>query len=150
MIGQALAEKIGASFVDGDDLHPSSNRAKMASGTPLTDEDRWPWLEQVGRTLESSGSIVVACSALKRAYRDRIRSASPRAEFLLLTVAPEELRKRMEERPGHFMPASLLQSQLDLLEPLAADEVGIVTENSGLLSDVVDFVIKELAQHGAI
>ena len=134
-IGQALASILKISFVDGDDLHPLANRVKMASGIPLTDEDRWVWLEVVGETLSNSAPVVVACSALTKIYRDRIRTEAPDVQFILLQVPREELEKRMASRAGHFMPPSLLQSQLDLLEPLQKDEVGYVIANIGTIDE---------------
>jgi carbohydrate kinase (thermoresistant glucokinase family) len=127
-VGAALAARIGATFTDADSLHPPANVQKMAAGTPLTDEDRGPWLELVGAALsaESSSGIVVACSALKRSYRDTIRALAPSTAFVLLNVATPVLRDRLTLRPGHFMPPSLLTSQLQTLEPLQADEVGLV------------------------
>ncbi|MGN7798261.1 gluconokinase, partial [Leifsonia sp. 22587] len=126
-VGELLAERLGVPFVDGDALHPPANVAKMASGTPLTDEDRIPWLREVGRTLASTGpdGVVVACSALKRAYRDLIRAEAPAAVFAELDGTRELLAARMSERPGHFMPVSLLDSQLATLEPLQSDEAGL-------------------------
>lgn len=126
-IGHRLAESLGAEFIDGDALHPPANVAKMAAGIPLTDEDRWPWLAAVGRTLADSGpaGMVIACSALRRVYRAAILDQAPTARFVELDGSPELLRARMGAREGHFMPPSLLDSQLATLEPLAPDEPGI-------------------------
>lgn len=126
-IGELLASTLGLPFEDGDDLHPESNVRKMAAGHPLTDADRWPWLRKVGEALRSSEKtgLVVACSALKRAYRDAIRDAEPRTTFILLDGTRELLEKRLSSRHGHFMPQSLLDSQLAILEPLEAVERGI-------------------------
>ncbi|MBW8871664.1 MAG: gluconokinase [Leifsonia sp.] len=126
-VGEALAVELGVPFVDGDGLHPAENVAKMASGIPLTDEDRIPWLLTVGRVLTetSPAGVVVACSALKRAYRDLIRSEAPEAMFAELDGTRELLAARMASRPRHFMPVSLLDSQLATLEPLQADEAGL-------------------------
>ena len=126
-IGHQLAESLGTEFVDGDALHPPANVAKMAAGIPLTDEDRWPWLAAVGRTLADSGArgMVVACSALRRVYRAAILEQAPGAQFVELDGSPDVLRDRMGARVGHFMPPSLLDSQLALLEPLAPDEPGV-------------------------
>lgn len=134
-VGSALAARLGAAFIDADSLHPPANVQKMASGTPLTDEDRWPWLKLVGAALsgESPNGVVVACSALRRAYRDAIRTAAPSTTFVLLHVATPVLQDRLPLRPGHFMPASLLTSQLETLEPLEADEAGLtVTSEEGI------------------
>ncbi len=126
-IGTALAAALGVPFVDGDDLHAQANVARMAAGIPLTDADRAPWLERVGATLAAApDGLVVACSALKRAYRDAIRAAVPDVAFVHLAGSPELLRRRLDGRVGHFMPAALLDSQLATLEPLAPDEAGVV------------------------
>ncbi|WP_062466625.1 gluconokinase [Demequina maris] len=126
-VGEALAAALGVPFVDGDALHPEANVAKMAAGIPLDDDDRWPWLDRVGATLDDAagtGGAVVACSALKRAYRDRIRATAPGASFLELVLTPEESTRRSSSRADHFMPASLVASQFATLEVLAADEAG--------------------------
>ena len=118
---------MGWVFMEGDDLHPEANRRKMAAGTPLTDEDRRPWLDRIAtrmRRIDGEGrSMVVACSALRRIYRDRLRGCGAEVRFLHLTGAPALLRARMEQREGHFMPAGLLDSQLATLEPAGAGEV---------------------------
>ena len=126
-VGELLAKRLGVPFVDGDGLHPASNVAKMASGIPLTDEDRTPWLRAVGQAVAGTGpdGVVVACSALKRAYRDLIRSEAPGAVFAELDGTRDVLSARMTARPGHFMPVSLLDSQLATLEPLQDDEAGL-------------------------
>jgi gluconokinase len=134
-VGAALAERLGARFTDSDSLHPQSNVEKMSAGIPLTDEDRWPWLRLVGEELASAdpNGIVVACSALKRVYRDAIRAAAPSTKFILLNVDLPVLQARVTSRPGHFMPPSLLTSQLETLEPLEGDEPGlIVTPQEGI------------------
>ena len=116
-VGLRLAEALGAEFVDGDDLHTDAARAKMAAGVALTDEDRWPWLDRVGATLRD-GRRVVACSALKLAYRDRIRAAAgPRLRFVYLVADAELMRQRVASRRDHYMPASLVDSQFAALEP---------------------------------
>ena len=125
-VAEALAEALDAEFCEGDDLHPEANRKKMAAGTPLDDDDRWPWLDKVATWLaEQDGPAVASCSALKRAYRNRIRTSVPDVWFLHLDGDPELLARRQKERKGHFMPPSLMQSQLDTLEPLAPDEDGV-------------------------
>ena len=128
-IGLALANHLGVAFMDGDDLHPATNISKMAAGIPLTDKDRAPWLDLVGHELGKSHSagtgMVIACSALKQEYRDRIRSGAPTTFFVELDGTREELLSRMTSREGHFMPSSLLDSQLALLEPLTLVENGI-------------------------
>jgi gluconokinase len=129
-IGAAFAAAIGGKFIDGDDLHPAANRAKMAAGTPLTDEDRAPWLVKVGQSLRGgTGPIVIGCSALKRRYRDLIRAeAGQPVMFLHLAGSHEVLTKRMAARTGHFMPPSLLDSQLAALEPPTPDERAVTVD----------------------
>jgi gluconokinase len=150
-IGRLLAEGFGAAFVDADDLHPVANRAKMSASVPLTDDDRWPWLESVGRAIHAEtragGSIVVACSALKRAYRDRIAAAAEGVNFIHLTGPSGTIAARMQERPGHFMPPALLTSQLETLEPLQPDEPGAAFENTGDARDVVARIHDLLVDH---
>ncbi|WP_458107603.1 gluconokinase, GntK/IdnK-type [Arthrobacter sp. R3-55] len=139
-VGAALAERLGAGFLDGDSLHPQANIDKMASGTPLNDDDRAPWLAEIGRRFPASNSaLVIACSALKRSYRDIIRSADPSVVFVHLHGTHELLNARMTARPGHFMPASLLDSQLATLEPLEDDEAGIVVD----IAQSVEEIVKE-------
>ena len=126
-VGRLIAARLGWVFVEGDDLHPEANRRKMATGTPLSDEDRWPWLERIAarmRRCDREGrSMVVACSALRRSYRERLRGCGADVQFLHLIGAPELLRDRLERREGHFMPAGLLDSQLATLELAGAGEV---------------------------
>jgi gluconokinase len=122
-IGTALATRLGWAFVEGDDWHPPQNVAKMSAGTPLTDEDRWPWLDRLNaelRAREARGeSVVVTCSALKQSYRDRLTRGLARWELVFLYGSFELLSKRIAERKHRFMPAALLQSQFDALEPPA-------------------------------
>ena len=125
-IGAGFAAAIGARFIDGDDLHPPANIAKMSRGEALNDDDRAPWLDRVGRAL-AQGNTVVACSALKRKYRDQIRAQADTV-FLYLRGQRETLQARMAARPGHFMPPSLLDSQLAALEPPQADEAHLVQD----------------------
>ena len=127
-IGTDFAKAIGARFVDGDALHPEANIAKMSRGAPLDDTDRAPWLDRVGQVLQAEATVV-ACSALKRLYRDRIRAmAGAPVVFLYLRGKRETLLKRMATRPGHFMPVSLLDSQLATLEPPGEDEAHRVAD----------------------
>lgn len=125
-VGRLLAARLGAAFVDGDGLHSAANVAKMHAGVPLTDADRAPWLQRVGETLAAAGDapIVVACSALKRAYRDAILRRDSQAFFLHLAAPRALIAQRLAERHGHFMPATLLASQFAALEPLAPQEPG--------------------------
>ena len=122
-LGQALADALGWRFIEGDTLHPPSNIAKMAAGTPLTDGDRQPFLENVARSIVVlPEGVVVSCSALKRAYRDLIRSIAGDVTFVLPMLTREQLQFRMAQRANHFMPAALLESQLQTLELPGADE----------------------------
>lgn len=129
-VAEALAEKLGIAFIEGDKLHPKSNVEKMSEGIPLTDEDRWPWLDLVGaelRTGRENNGVVVSCSALKKIYRDRLRKAAGgQLVFVYLDGSLELLSRRMGERKGHFMPLSLLQTQLATLE-VPTGEPGVVT-----------------------
>jgi beta-N-acetylhexosaminidase len=137
-IGALVAHELGLAFMDGDSLHPVENVAKMAAGTPLTDEDRWPWLATVGHELAAAtGGLVIACSALKRSYRDAIRAKAPGTVFVHLDGGREVLGARLEGRSGHFMPAALLDSQLATLEPLGTDEPGLVVDIAAPVADVV-------------
>lgn len=137
-VGAALAARLGVPFEDADDLHPAANVAKMRAGHPLDDEDRWPWLDAVGRWLaEHPDGGVMACSALKRSYRDRLRRHAPQARFLLLQGPREVVERRQADRPGHFMPPTLMGSQLAILEPLEPDEDGIVLDVDRGVEEVV-------------
>ena len=146
-IGELVARGLGLPFLDGDSLHPVENVAKMAAGTPLTDEDRWPWLAIVGSELAAAGDggLVLACSALRRSYRDAIRAQAPDTVFLHLHGSKEVLGARIEGRTGHFMPPSLLESQLATLEPLEADEAGIVVDIAAPVEAVVAAALTGLA-----
>ena len=117
-VGLRLAEALGAEFVDGDDLHTDAARAKMKSGQALSDDDRWPWLDRVGAVLKKGPRAIVACSALRRAYRDRLRAAAgAKLRFVYLEATPDEMRARVAARRDHYMPASLVPSQFAALEP---------------------------------
>ena len=125
-VGELLADRLGIPFLDADDLHPAQNLAKMARGIPLDDADRWPWLASVGRELAASPEgAVVACSALRRSCRDLLRAVVPALRFVHLVGTPEQLAARMHARERHFMPVSLLDTQLATLEPLGRREHGI-------------------------
>jgi gluconokinase len=126
-LGKALAQALGWQFVEGDTLHPAANIKKMAAGLPLDDEDRVPFLANVAKALAQSRphGIVVSCSALKRGYRDQIRAGDPDVLFVLPVLTRAQLQERLKGRAAHFMPASLLDSQLAILEPLGGDELSI-------------------------
>ncbi len=125
-VGETLAAALGWRYLEGDQLHPPANVARMASGFPLTDEDREGWLERIGIELTQAAALrlgmVAACSALKRSYRDLLRAAEPGLRFVHLHGPRELLAERLAARTGHYMPASLLQSQLATLEPPGEDE----------------------------
>ena len=129
-VGEALAKALDATFIDGDNLHPASNIAKMSSGQPLNDDDRAPWLDKVGQTLKHQpGVCLIGCSALKRTYRDRIRAAAQDpVTFLHLDGSRPVIEARMSARTGHFMPVKLLDSQFAALEPLQPGEDGIAVD----------------------
>lgn len=140
-LAERLAGLLQRPYAEADSFHPAANIEKMAAGTPLTDEDRWPWLESIRDWMDAhtdSGGTIVTCSALKRAYRDLLRQSSGRVVFLHVTSDPVVITDRMENRPGHFMPASLVPSQLATLESLAQDEDGMVLENSGTVDELVE------------
>lgn len=126
-LGARLARALDCPFLEGDDFHDPRAIAKMRAGRPLVDEDRWPWLDRLGATiaatLATEGRVVAACSALKRGYRERLRAAvAVPVRFVLLEAGAEDLRRRLVQRAGHYMPASLLASQLATLERPAPDE----------------------------
>ena len=130
-VGMALAERMGVPFAVADDFHSPANVAKMRSGTPLTDDDRRPWLLAIGEWLAGHpDGAVVTCSALKRRYRDTLREAAPAITFLHLHGDKDTVRRRVGARPGHFMPTSLVDSQFADLEPLGDDERGTVVDFS--------------------
>jgi len=146
-VGRLLAASLGVTFRDGDDLHPVANKAKMASGLPLSDEDRWPWLASVGETLsESDPGVVVACSALKRIYRDAILEAAPGVFFVHLHGSREMLLNRMEKRGAHFMKPEMLDSQLQILEPLDSDETGETFNIGSPVDELVNSILKRVNQ----
>jgi gluconokinase len=140
VVGAALAQRLHVPFADADDFHPEANIAKMAAGHPLNDDDRRPCLDATGRWLEDHvDGGVVSCSALKRTYRDQLRSHLANIEFLHLSGDPGLIARRLARRPGHFMPPALLDSQLDTLEPLEADEDGLVVD----VGQSVDAIVEE-------
>ncbi|MEJ6395866.1 gluconokinase [Gymnodinialimonas sp. 2305UL16-5] len=148
-IGAAFAHRTGATFIDGDDLHPPANIAKMSRGDQLTDTDRWPWLTRVGTALTEGNSktgIVIGCSALKRAYRDHIRSIAGEVTFVLLDGSYELLTKRMSARTHHFMPTSLLDGQLATLERPDPDETAIVVGINAAPDAIVTDILTQLTE----
>lgn len=147
-LGTALSGLLCVGFQDGDDLHPAANVAKMTSGVPLTDEDRGPWLAAVHDVLlkHAEEGLVVACSALKRRYRETLAEGLPQLRFVLPHVPEEVLVERVGRRAGHFMPATLVDSQLAALEPLGEDENGVTLDGVrpvGELTEAVATWIRE-------
>ena len=138
-VGAALAQRLRVPFADADDFHPAANIAKMTAGQPLDDDDRHPWLETIGQWLaQHADGGVMSCSALKRKYRDQLRTHDADVMFLYLAGTPEVIGRRQASRPGHFMPASLLRSQFDTLEPLAPEELGIMIDVDQDIDSIVD------------
>jgi len=131
-VGKLLAERLGWTFEEGDDLHPAANIAKMKAGHPLTDADRAPWLEAIGRwiddCLKAGRSGVITCSALKRAYRDQLADGRPQVKFVFLDLDQATIAERLKHRRGHFMPPSLLASQFADLQAPGDDEPVIRTD----------------------
>ncbi|SNR72629.1 gluconate kinase, SKI family [Blastococcus mobilis] len=147
-VAAGLVERLGWEFAEGDDFHPPANVEKMRSGRPLDDDDRWPWLRilaaWIGEHERAGTPVVVTCSALKRSYRDLLRDGHPSVWFAHVTADAELLRKRVEQRTGHYMPSSLLESQLATLEPLQPDEPGASISGAGAPADVVAELLRAL------
>ena len=147
-IAEVLDRRLGWPFQEGDDLHPAANVAKMHAGIPLDDADRWPWLDAIaawiGDRLANGGAGVVTCSALKRAYRDRLVGGRAGVRIVYLHAAPALLHERLGQRKGHFMPASLLDSQLATLEEPAPDERALKVEDIGTPEQVADKIMVAL------
>jgi gluconokinase len=144
-VGAAVAQRLRVPFADADDFHPPANIAKMTAGEALDDDDRYPWLEAIGRWLVThADGGVMSCSALKRKYRDQLRGHLPAAEFLHLEGSREVITRRQASRPGHFMPASLLSSQFATLEPLEPDEHGVVIDVDQSVDRIVDEYVATL------
>lgn len=147
-VGHAVADRLGLPYADGDDYHPRANIEKMSAGTPLTDEDRWPWLDRVAAWLadhQGSGGVI-SCSALKRSYRDVLRSGAERVIFLHLEGDHDLIHERMEKR-DHFMPPTLLESQERTLEPLQADEHGWAFDIAPPIEQIVDEFVERAGLH---
>lgn len=143
-VGEALSARLGLPYRDGDDLHPAGNVAKMQAGTPLTDADRWPWLDAVAGVLRGGAPVIVGCSALKRAYRDRLRAgAGGPVTFVHLVGGRDLIAARMARRTGHYMPLTLLDSQFAALEPPGPEEA-ITVDIAQPLPDLVQAVLSRL------
>ncbi|WSF37018.1 gluconokinase [Streptomyces sp. NBC_01351] len=148
-VGRLLAEALGVPYAEGDAFHPAANVAKMSAGTPLDDADRWPWLDSIGEWIRDSARLhggVVAASSLKRVYRDRLRAAAPGTVFVHLTGERPLVEERMAARRSHFMPPTLLDSQFATLEPLGADELGVVVDVSASPEDITGAALTALGQ----
>lgn len=147
-IASRLAERLGWTFEDGDRFHPQSNVAKMKAGHPLSDEDRWPWLEaiadEIGRVCETGDHVVIACSALKRAYRDVLLRSRNDVRFVVLDGSKALIAERLARRKGHFMPPGLLDSQFETLEPPQADERPIGVSIDAPVETIVDNIVTKL------
>lgn len=145
-IGSLLAARLGVPYAEGDDFHPEANIAKMSAGIPLEDVDRWPWLDTIGWWAHGRAGLggVVSCSALKRGYRDRLRSAAPGLVFVHLTGDRELVEDRLSHRRGHFMPTALLDSQFATLQPLEADEAGVAVDVSGEPEEIAERAVAAL------
>ena len=144
-VGAALSAALGVTYVDGDDLHPAANVDKMRRGVALSDDDRWPWIGQVAACLQNSAPVIVGCSALKRAYRDRIRGGvQGEVAFVHLSGDRDLIAARMAQRQGHYMPLSLLDSQFAALEPPGQDEAFTVTIDQPL-PDIVAQILGHLS-----
>ena len=147
-IGQLLARELGWEFYDADDFHPAANVEKMKTGIPLTDEDRRPWLDRlrqlVKRCLAAHENAVVACSALKRAYRERLR-VNEEVRFVFLRASRAQVAEQAQRRRGHFMPATLLDSQFTDLEEPQADEHALMVDIKSLPRDVTSLIKTKLS-----
>lgn len=142
-VGTAVAQKLGLKLIDGDDLHPRANIVKMASGTPLNDDDRRPWLERINDAAfsleQKSEKGIIVCSALKKKYRDQIREGNADVKFLFLNGSFELVLERMKQRKGHFMKPEMLQSQFNTLEIPQADEPDVIfIDIDGSFEEVVE------------
>lgn len=150
-VAKGIAQQMGWEYAEGDDFHPEENVKKMASGHPLTDEDRWPWLKAIAAWIDererARTSAVITCSALRRVYRDLLREGRPSVRFCHLAPDPDVIAERLAQRIGHYMPASLLPSQLATLEPLEDDEPGVVITKTESPERVVTDALCALELH---
>lgn len=151
-VGMQLAKKLDALFYDGDDLHPQDNIQKMSNGIPLTDEDRWPWLDSIcdlaGREAAGGKSVVVACSALKKSYRQRLAGGAVATLFVFLHGSKALISQRQSSREGHFMPAALLESQFATLEDPTAESNVISVDIDQSLTRIIDMGVARLKRAG--
>jgi gluconokinase len=147
-IGERLAERLAWSYEDGDKFHPTSNVAKMSAGQPLTDMDRWPWLmaiaDEIDRVCVAGKHAVIACSALKRAYRNVLVHGRKDVRIIFLNGTEAMIASRLTQRKGHFMPPGLLESQFETLEPPDADENAVTVSIDASVEAIVDDIIRQL------
>ena len=147
-VADLLSARLGWPFMEGDSLHPEANIAKMESGQPLTDEDRWPWLDKVAAWIEGQQAAgqdgIITCSALKRSYRDVLDRRGDGVVFVHLVGERQTLEQRMQARAGHFMPPGMLASQLETLEEPEPDEPSIRVPIEQAPTQIVDQVVTEL------
>lgn len=150
VVGEAIAERLGWPILEADVFHPKANVDKMASGVPLNDDDRWPWLDAIGQAIgETGGGVIATCSALRRVYRERLAAAAARPlMFVFLDGSRETLASRIGGRKGHFMPPALLDSQLATLEPPDGDEPAVRISVEPPVEVVVDTTLKALRDKG--
>ena len=147
-IAENLAQRLGWTYEDGDKFHPASNVAKMSAGHPLTDEDRWPWLQaiadEVDRVCKARDHAVIACSALKRSYRDVLVHGRRDVRIVYLNGTQELIADRLAQRKGHFMPPGLLASQFKTLEPPSADENPVIVSIDASVKEIVDDTVSQM------
>jgi gluconokinase len=146
---EALSQQVSGVFAEGDAFHSESNVSRMAAGIPLTDEDRWPWLRSIaawiGTQERESVTAVITCSALRRSYRDLLRDGHPTVRFVHLTASPRAIGTRVASRRGHFMPPTLLASQLGALEPLEPDEPGFAVDAEASPDEIARQIVERLS-----
>jgi gluconokinase len=148
-IGEKLAEQLGWAYEDGDRFHPKANVEKMSAGHPLTDEDRWPWLQaiadEIDRVCSRAGHVVISCSALKRRYRDVLVHGRGDVRIVYLDGTQDLIARRLAARKGHFMPPTLLESQFKTLQPPGPDENPITVSIDAPVEEIVDDIVRKLA-----
>ncbi len=147
-VGEEMARRLHAPFLDGDAYHPPANIAKMSAGIPLTDDDRWPWLkaiaDEIDRVCRAGRTVVIACSALKRAYRDVLVHGRSDVRIVFLDGTQALIANRLAQRKGHFMPAGLLESQFETLQPPGAGENPVTVSIDASVDTVVDDIVRQL------
>ena len=149
-VGRALAERLGWDYIEGDDWHPPENVEKMRSGNPLADDDRWPWLERLSRELARrqriGESVILSCSALRRDYRQRLAVADVDPLFVHLSAPCDLIVQRLESRKGHYMPSTLLESQLETLEPPGPGERCLTVSAVNRAEEIVDRLLQDIGR----